>query len=386
MPRASTERIKRKGIMKRQPSIRLASALAALVAAAFPVASWAQPAAGTAVVQPLLTAVPTADQIRMLLESSDTREKTWGAWWVAQTRVRNMDALLQANLRAHLNRQDIVDNALIDATLDAMIQVGGNAPPLELLQSVYSIRPTQGLILLTRVFPRPPANAFLLTLIDTEAGNGRALEWFAAANMLIRDRDPGLAAAILKGLQIQAVVVVCDRGQPCTRQDIGSGSIGDGFGLPAPGLPPWPIYSLGTYSPLLTNAGSAILSSGPVSIAYLRNVLQAGTSPGPGYPRRSETRTPPSPTTAERLTYIAALAPGLQIPIQDNETRSLVWQDKETVAKDVEDFRQDIVQRYSTLVQRMRATGHLSATDAEALAKPNLEITIDDRRSVRTPL
>jgi hypothetical protein len=86
------------------------------------------------------------------------------------------------------------------------------------------------------------------------------------------------------------------------------------------------------------------------------------------------------------LTYIAALAPGLQIPIQGNENRSFPWQDSQTLKAAVEDFRQDIVQRYSVLVQRLRATGHLTAEDAESLAKPSLEITIDDRRSVRTPL
>jgi len=306
--------------MTRILPLLIAWVLTALTATTIPSALQAQPTAGAAAPQPLLTALPTADQIRMLLESSDARDQTWGAWWVTQTRARNMDTLLEANLKAHLNGPGILDDALVDATLDALIQVGGNAPPLALLQSVYAARPAQGLILLSRVFPRPPVDAFLLTVLDEEAGKGRGLEWFAAANMLIRDRAPGLAASLLKDLQIQAVVVVCDRGStPCSRTNLGHRSVGDGGGPRLSGLPPWPLYNLVSQNSALDSPGAALLISGPTSIAYRRNILPAGIAPDTAnYPRDSETRTPPSPTTAERLLYLEK--PNLELIIDDRHT------------------------------------------------------------------
>jgi len=93
-----------------------------------------------------------------------------------------MEALLQNNLGAHLGGHDILDDAVIDATLDVMIQSSGSAPPLELLQSTYAVRPAQSLILLSRILPRQAADVFLLTLLNQEAGKGRGLEWFGAAN------------------------------------------------------------------------------------------------------------------------------------------------------------------------------------------------------------
>jgi hypothetical protein len=87
------------------------------------------------------------------------------------------------------------------------------------------------------------------------------------------------------------------------------------------------------------------------------------------------------------MTYVAAAAgPKLKVPIKEDETQEIQWRSRQDYAVRVAQFRQNIVQRYSTMIGEFRSAGLLSAEEAATLAALNLEIVIDDLRSNKTPL
>ncbi len=63
---------------------------------------------------------------------------------------------------------------VLDATLDAFIQIGSDALPVDLIESVYAMRPDSGFILLAEPSrPESTVDPFLLKLVDDKGGDGR---------------------------------------------------------------------------------------------------------------------------------------------------------------------------------------------------------------------
>ena len=72
----------------------------------------------------------------------DPKSKSWGAWWTAQAQMRQMEPVLQKDLEQHYQGKTLLDEAVIDQTLDAYIQISGSPPTVDLLKAVFSRRPS----------------------------------------------------------------------------------------------------------------------------------------------------------------------------------------------------------------------------------------------------
>jgi hypothetical protein len=118
-----------------------------------------------------------------------------------------------------------------------------------------------------------------------------------------------------------------------------------------------------------------MLVPGPTPVAYVRRL--SGHEAPEADPR--------PPAAAECLTYVAAAAPQLRIPILDGRRLTIVWQNETARAGAVEQFRTGILREYSSMMRQLRDVGLLSATDAAALAVPQVELRVADRRAARTP-
>jgi hypothetical protein len=126
----------------------------------------------------------------------------------------------------------------------------------------------------------------------------------------------------------------------------------------------------------VTNSAETVFIQGPsaaTSMAYRRYF---GTSELP-------TRGPV--TTAEGMAVIVATAPQLTMPVLDSEVLTVHWHDEPSYRAAVEQFRQDLLQRYSSMIEQLRGAGTLTADDATSLATPNLKIVIDDQRTAKLP-
>lgn len=54
---------------------------------------------------------PSLGEVRTLLQSSDTKDRAWGAWWVCQLRETELTPILERNLSDHLSGTTWRDNA-----------------------------------------------------------------------------------------------------------------------------------------------------------------------------------------------------------------------------------------------------------------------------------
>ncbi len=152
--------------------------------------------------------VPTRAEVQALLQSREARDQAWGAYWASQSKFALPE--IRKNLESHLTGiKEEPDFAVIDNSLDALIQIPGEPLPVDLIDSIYRTgRRTEALILLTHVTPGTSVDHFLLDLLDKEAGQGYSPEWFAAADIMLMEHRPGLVHSLLWGLAIQGYVVV----------------------------------------------------------------------------------------------------------------------------------------------------------------------------------
>jgi len=341
-------------------------------------------------------APPTPDQVRAMLGSSDAKDQAWGAWWTSESRLSNLEPLLQKNLEAHAQGRDQQDLAVVDATLDAYIQSNSNPPPVALLESVYVRRPAQALILMSRINSEL-ADTFLLQLIPTEADRGYAYEWFAAANILLAHRAPGFAAAVLRDLRIKTTVTVCESASPCPPGSSGMVFRDGVFGVGrAPGFPPGVAYSLLFRSSAYAISISTSLLEGPVAVGYRRTVSPGNfTAPISENGRSPGGIDPPRPSTSDRLKYVAAALDAktangpspVRLPIQDNERRTMQWKTKADFISGIDQIRQDIQKGYSDMLLQLSSNRLLTEDEARELATVPVDVDILDGRTVdRTPL
>jgi hypothetical protein len=332
-------------------------------------------------------AVPTGDQVRVMLQSSDARSQAWGAWWTAQAMVRNVEPLLQKNLEAHLQGQTWQDDIVIDATLDALIQGRLNPLPLNVLEAVYDRRRAQALILLSRMPTGSQADAFLFKRLRLDEYTPIfRTEWIAVANLLLERKASGFVATLLRGMVIDARLVVCDPGALCsTDRNILSGTLHFGDKVSSQGFPPWTGYFLSP-RPESEAVRGTVLASGPTVVTYSRSVAPAGEGrprPGPEFQSQISYRINGS---ALRIRYLAGAAPGLQKSLQEDETRMIYWSSNERFVLDAELFRQNILDRYASVVEQLQQRGLLTSAEATELALPFVSLTVKDARSVRSPL
>jgi hypothetical protein len=191
------------------------------------------------------------DQLHAFLTSPDPGDWAWGSWLVGRDGRQDMTPLLEQIVRLSAALPGWEAGAALDAALDALIQLGAT-PSAELSMAVYPRRIDQLLILLSRV--DAGAEEELLSILSREVGP----RWFAAANILLARRTPGMPAVLRERLR-------------AGDQEMFRGCI---WGSNRSTFPPRAYYSLS----LLPDSGLKKQSDGPVPVYYRRWVMPRKSS------------------------------------------------------------------------------------------------------------
>jgi len=310
-----------------------------------------------------------APDIASLLTSNDARQQAWGAWYVGAGRLRPLAPLLESVIRQRLGAA-FPEVAAADIALDALIQMQLPLPP-DLLDAVYSARPAQALIAAS--FEGQDSDHFLRQILRSGSG----LDWFAAANVLVSRRTRGLAGEFLAPLRLRVKIYLVDEGHMMGGGDGGGVGMGCGPGGLAPGMPPWPSYTLTSFA----DPGVTVLAAGPTSVYYRRQVSSAGESPA------GSLLVIGGPTGDDRLKYLATLAEiDLEhLPLRGHEQHSVAARDQRTLDAEMNRIRDDLASRYTRFLMMLLHRETIRAEDV-LLYPPQIEFTIEDHRSVRTPL
>jgi len=324
-----------------------------------------------------LTAESTATpgQIRTLLESSALRDQAWGGWLAGRTKLPEMVPLLERVVTQRFEDKTDASNAALDTALDALIQTDARMSP-EWLLTVFARRPAQALVLLSRL--GPAANSVLLRIAE----DGRSIAWFAASNLLIAQRAPGLGAMLLRDYELNVTIKVLDPGQ----RESSTYRVGDRLSRtdlekPLSGFPPWPTYLMfgPDFAPGLSAGPAAVvLSAGPTPVYYRRDVFAFGDPPPP-----QAVQWVFGPTADDRLRYVAAAAPSWpRLPVVHQH--SVVWSDSEAFDREVRRIMQATRELYKGVLKELEGFGYMSAEEVARFSETKLNVTFDDRRSVRT--
>jgi hypothetical protein len=208
--------------------------------------------------------VPTAADVRARLHSSNPAEVAWAAFDAATFQMSEVAPDLIAVLDTPPEVEERIRYPLISAVLDALIQLRGTGrfparvpgPAHAILDRYHARWPVQTLILLSAPVPGR-GETLERWLRSTTSG----LEWYAAANELLKESAPtrGVAADLLNGVKLTLEISVSDDG---TSGGIGSGlgrgsGVADGIGENPRGFPPHVVYDFeSSHTP-----GSILLST-----------------------------------------------------------------------------------------------------------------------------
>ena len=307
---------------------------------------------------------PSPDAIAKQLNAADSRTIAWGAYnAAAYNRVEAIPRLQQI-----LESPPLIDalekRAFMDVVMDSLIQLNAKVPA-RLLVPYVGERPIHTSILLSRATDR---EAVLLELLARLSGN----RWFAAANVLLEDRSPGLAEHLVRNLKLQLIIHVADSENVAFGVSGGmSVGIGCGIGQDPPGYPPHAEYTLGR-SP---QAGSIVLAAGPQPVYYSRTVassFQYGVSEA----------TITGPDDEDRIIYLRAMSPDTGgIPFRAQTVETVVWSTPDAFSRRVRELRALVEQRFRHLIDRGRQFQYISP---DLLVQPAIEVLVMDRRSDKT--
>jgi hypothetical protein len=302
------------------------------------------------------------------LQSADRETVAWGAFEAGAFHVTEAVPALQSILDAPLPRQDDWAGwALVDLALDSLIQL--RAPlPAALVARYAGARPVQAYILLTRSNDRVPV---LVDLLADASGS----QWYAAANMLLDDKAPGLAAHLLRTVRLRLTITVSEGGNRMRGAGGGSGTwgVGDGVGQSPPAFPPHAAYRF-EFSP---RPGLSVLAHGPRPLFYSRTVhttLQYPVSAlhigGPG--------------DDDRLAYLHTLLdpwPTTQLRADTEEVAT--WTTPEALLVRVAELRGDLERRFRSMRMRIEQIFEVPADSPPVPIEVQL---VDARKDRSVPL
>jgi hypothetical protein len=321
---------------------------------------------------------------------------------VAAGDLEQFERLLRANLDSVLDPGRVgnayYDQFVLDATLDALIRIGHNAVPPDLLMAVYGQRSEAAIILAAESSLSTEAiDPFLRIVLDDRPEHWLHVAWLGAADLLILHRVPGTFAAVLRDATFTAHAVECAASVASSPYETTvvalssqtCGRVGAGYGgswpssIPDPSYPPWMHYDLvlpsASHGALVRRLGRGSVApdvetviegrADAASLAYLR---YAGTSAPPAH----------GPvTTADRIAVIASATPKATLPTIEGAALVVPWRDDASAHAAIERFRHTLETRYMRMVSVLRAAGTLTADEAATLAVPKILIVTDDRRN-----
>jgi hypothetical protein len=307
-------------------------------------------------------ASPSDINLPRLLEATDPQSRAWGAWITSRDNIPSLIPALIRTLERALepgSSEPARDEWLVPVVVaDALIQLRALVPAAVLARMPDSLR-TQRLILLTMA--GPDAAPQLVTIVDRESG----LRWFTAANVLVGQQSPSIARLLLRGLRLEATLVVSPGGSVQGGQ-VGSllGTVGNGAGGVARGFPPIAWYRFSPARP-----GAVVVSTGPTPTYYTRDVSTPGFSPA------MNTYDTGGPTDDDRLAYLSALLRSPSPITRAHESFSLASTTQAAVDAEVARIREDLRRRHAALV-RMLVTGNLLSEDDARTLTPTIDVRV----------
>lgn len=309
----------------------------------------------------------TREAVLGLSVSPHPRDQAWAAHLIGNYGLEEEDAVLLDLLSPGSGRHDGEWGWVDMAVLDSLIQLG-RSPPAEFLLPLYTRFPDQVVILLAR---RPEENREVFHgLLDEPARDTR---WLALNNLLAETKAPGLAARLLRELEVQASVTVSDEGTLGVT-DVPGGGLAIGCGVPSRpplGFPPWVRYRL-LDRPL---RGAVVVAPGPRPIYFERRL--------PADAGGSSART--GDRNQYRVEYLASL---LEVPVQAlgfaaRRSFTLKWGGTGAFLTEVEEIRRQLESSFENLVGRLLEAGLLTAQEAWPL-RLRLRLTVHDVRNHRS--
>lgn len=322
--------------------------------------------AQTARVPGPLPAHDPAAAVAAMLRSDDPREQAWGAHYAGRDHLRQLAPELHQLIASRLGDPSQSGNAALSIALDALVQL--SMPDLALLPRIYDERPVEALILASLVNDSK-TDAFLLDAIQSAENE----LWFAAANLLLRNRSRALAAALLDGLRLSVRLHLVTEGAVAGGGGAGGG-VGCGASGLAPGLPPWPAYDLST----IADSGRTVVATGPVAVYYRRIVAPAGQTPAfcDGFTS--------GPMADHRVRYLVELAalPPQDVPVRGYENHSVVMRQGTSLEAEIARIETDVSQRFARLLRAVVSAGMLESSIADAY-QPVIDFRVDDWRTRR---
>jgi hypothetical protein len=209
-----------------------------------------------------------------LLQAPGYREKAWGAYLAGKYHLQDQAASLVSQLAAlrelagSILRGDTPEFAVVQATLDALIQLGRPVDAAHLLP--FQTQWTDEVLILLAQDPQANREA-LLAMATNALGDPIGTRWVAIHNLLVEARSAGIAAKLLSEVNISHVFHVVDRSGfgPGEGSGQGGGVLCFGAGDFAPGFPPIGVYEL-VFSP---QTGDVILAPGTHPVYYHRTLL-----------------------------------------------------------------------------------------------------------------
>jgi hypothetical protein len=298
------------------------------------------------------------------LQSTDPVTRAWGAYEAGAFHVRDsipaLEGILSGALPAQTDREGW---ALVDLALDSLIQLKADVPAS--LASRYAhLRPVQAHILLSSATNRVPT---LLGLLKEAKG----LDWYVTANLLLRDKAPGLASHLLQNVRLQLIVSVSEDGNTSSISGGGlGGGVGDGIGQNLKGFPPHPSYRF----EMAMSPGFIVLADGPRPVFYSRIVhteFQYGVS----------TLYNGGPDDEDRLKYLQAMVDPFAEPTLRARTHEVAsWTTPAALLERIAKLREDRERRFNYLRSHLEARYKLP----QASSRVPIEIQINDLRKDRS--
>lgn len=294
-----------------------------------------------------------------LLKSPDEKDQAWGAWIAGRIRDKAAVPLIESVVKTALATNVYAPRLYV--AVDALIELDARPDPTLLLE-LFKTRPTQALILLSRL--GPAANAPLLDILS----RADSYEWFAAANLLSARKAPGFAALILQKVEFVASVQVSVEGNLSQASGGLSGAVGDKAGGLAEGYPPIADYEFRSCG----RPDLGLLAPGPLNVCYERYVSDAGIFPAlPSHSRSG-------PTINDRLNFIRPAV--LNLELNSIEIKSIAFKDDTTTRAEMAQLVEILRRRYRYLLSELVKNGMLTDREAATLSNPVIREEIVDLR------
>ena len=313
-----------------------------------------------------------AQTLQRLLQSVDLKDRTWGAYWVGEQRAVELLDYLSAFLQPPPTT-GIGDEreAFYRAVLDTLIRLGADLP-VQTLTGIIQHYPPEGVILFAQA-SREKRSA----LLDVFRQQMSDVPWQAVGNLLVGEKLPGFAVALLAPMQeIRVTISVTDR---VTDGGV-AGSIASGirtFFVPKD-YPPIGCYRLTNEQ----SAGGVMVAPGPHPIYYERTVVQPGDKMGVENSYRDDNRDP------RRLEYLALMLdlPTEEVRFDTNPVRTVQWSTQEDYRRAVEEICQLVLKAFDSLHALLAARGLITSSEAAAIrAHVHLRV-FDNRQDKSIPL